>query len=184
MITYNDLYETARKERYSKQLQKLPKDFINSVVDYLREKREIANREEDVFSDVVLKTKKQLENAMTLFREIILVRRKKILDLVLVAAEVGISRQDFDNMLNFEKTLFEEMMKCIEKSERSVSDSLNGGNSVEEKNELIVFREYVEEFVDLEGGKNGPFEKGDIANISKETAKILIEDGRAEVVER
>ena len=32
-------------------------------------------------------------------------RRKKILNLVLIAAETGISKKDFDNMLDFEKEL-------------------------------------------------------------------------------
>lgn len=184
MITYNDLYEIARKERYSRQLQKLPKDFVSSVSDYLKEKKEIVNKDENVFSDVVIKTKKQLENAMTLFKEVLIRRRKKILNLVLVAAEVGISKQDFDNMLGFEKNLFDEVMKCIEKSEKTVNDSLNGGNTLEEKNDLITFKEYVEEFVDLSGMKTGPFEKGDVANLPKEIAKILIEDGRAEILDK
>lgn len=184
MITYNDLYETARKERYSKQLQKLPKDFVNSVADYLKEKKEIVNKDEDVFSDMVIKTKKQLENATTLFKEVIVGRRKKILNLVLVAAEVGISKQDFDNMLTFEKTLFDDLMRCIEKSDKNINDLVNGGNSLEEKNELLVFKEHVEEFVDLSGAKTGPFEIGDIANLPKEIAQILIDDGKAEIMER
>ena len=79
MITYNDIYEAARKERYSDQLQQLGKNFVSEVSDYLREKRDIASKDNDVFSDVIVKTKKQLENAITLFRELILRRRKKIL---------------------------------------------------------------------------------------------------------
>jgi len=82
MITYNDIYEAARKERYSEQLQPLPKNFISEVSDYLREKRDIASKDNDVFSDVIIKTKKQLENAITLFKELILRRKKKILSLV------------------------------------------------------------------------------------------------------
>ncbi len=65
MITYNDIYEASRKERYSDQLQQLSKNFVNEVADYLKEKKEIASKQEDVFPDVIVKTKKQLENAMT-----------------------------------------------------------------------------------------------------------------------
>ena len=32
MITYNDLYEALRKERYSEQLQPMIKDFVKEVV--------------------------------------------------------------------------------------------------------------------------------------------------------
>jgi len=182
MITYNDIYEAARKERYSEQLQPLNKNFVTEVSDYLREKKEIASKEDDVFSDVIIKTKKQLENAITLFKELILRRRKKILNLVLIAAETGISKQDFENMLTVEKDMFEDLMKGIEKGDKKITELLNGKEKQVEKHELVVFKEDIEELVDLEGNKIGPFDKGQVANISKEIAKILIDDGKAEIV--
>ncbi|MEK6827329.1 MAG: hypothetical protein AABX99_02480 [Nanoarchaeota archaeon] len=183
MITYNDIYEASRKERYAEQLQPLPKNFVSEVASYLKEKREIASKDNDVFSDVIVKTKKQLENAITLFKELILRRKKKILNLVLVASETGISKQDFENMLSFEKTLFEEFMKSIDASEKILNDSLNGNKEEEQKNELVVFRENADEFIGLDGGKMGPYEKGQIANLPKEITKILIESGKCELVE-
>lgn len=183
MITYNDIYEASRKERYSEQLQPVPKNFLEEVTNYLREKKEIASKEDDAFSDVIIKTKKQIENAVTLFKEIILRRRKKILNLVLIAAETGISKQDFDNMLDFEKTLFEDLMKCIESSDKSLSEIMN--QKIEEKiknEELVIFKEDVEEFMGLDG-KIGPFKKGQTASIPKEIAQILIDDKKVEVVE-
>ncbi len=184
MITYNDIYEAARKERYSEQLQSLGKNFVEEVAEYLRDKKEMASKEDYIFSDSIAKTKKQLENAVTLFNELMLRRRKKILSLVLIAAETGISKQDFENMLNFERGLFEEMMKSIDYSDKKVKEILNGKKQLEDKNELIIFRTDVGEFMDLEGSKLGPFEKGQMANISKDIAKILIDDGRADVVEK
>ena len=43
-----------------------------------------------------------------------------------------------------------------------------------------MFKEDVSELVDLKGNKIGPFEKGQIVNISKEIAQILIDDSKAE----
>lgn len=183
MITYNDIYEASRKERYAEQLQSIPKNFVSEVAGYLKEKREIASKENDIFSDVIVKTKKQLENAITLFKELILRRKKKILSLVLVASETGISKQDFENMLPFEKTLFEDLMKSIDLSEKVLSDALNGNKEEEQKNELIVFKDLVDEFIGLEGEKMGPYEKGQIANLPKEITKILIDSGKCELVE-
>jgi DNA replication initiation complex subunit (GINS family) len=183
MITYNDIYEYSRKERYSEQLQQLPKNFIDEVSEYLKEKKEIALKENDAFSDVIMKTKKQVENATTLFKELMLRRRKKLLNLVLVAAEVGISKQDFDNMLLYEKALFEEIMKCIDFSDKKLNENLNGKKQEDVKNQLIVFTTSVEEFVGLDGEKLGPFDKGQIANLPKEITKILIDDGKAELCE-
>lgn len=182
MITYNDIYEAARKERYSEQLQKIAKNFIEDVADYFRDKKEAASKKDDDFSDAILKTKKQLENARTLFKELIIRRRKKILGLVLIAAETGISKQDFDNMMAFEKELFEDIMKCVDFSEKKLDIMMNGGKE-DNKNDMILFKENVGELFGLEGEKIGPFEKGQIANIPKEIAKILVEDGKAENIE-
>jgi len=182
MITYNDIYEAARKERYSEQLQRLSKNFIDDVSNYLREKKGISDKQDDVFSDVIIKTKKQLENAVTLFKELMLRRRKKILNLVLIAAETGISKQDFENMLTLEKELFENLMKCIDSSDKKLTENLNGKRDPSQKNELIIFSENVNELVDLKGNQIGPFEKGQVANIPKEIAQILIDDNKAELV--
>jgi len=183
MITYNDLYEAARKERYSDNLQPLPKNFIGEVSNYLKEKKQLSLKDEDIFSDMITKTKKQLENAVTLFKEMIIRRKKKILNLVLIAAETGISKQDFDNMLSFEKALFEDLMKSMESSDKKLSELLNGKRE-EFRNELIMFKADVGELLDVEGKKLGPFEKGQIANIPKEVAKILVDDGKAGVVDK
>jgi DNA replication initiation complex subunit (GINS family) len=180
MITYNDVYEAARKERYSETLQPIPKNFIKEIADYLKEKKEISQKEDNDFSDVILKTKKQLENAITLFKELMLRRRKKILNLVLIAAETGISKKDFDNMLTIEKELFEEFMKCVDKIDLKLNEILNGKTYTEQKHALIIFKENVDALVDLDGETIGPYEIGQIANIQKEIAQILIDDGKAE----
>ena len=183
MITYNDIYEAARKERYSDQLQKLPKNFVLEVSDYLREKKQLALKEDDSFSDAIAKTKKQIENANTLFKELTLRRRKKILKLVLVAAETGISKQDFDNMFDFEKTLFEDIMKCIDKTDKKLNEQLKGKKPEQAKNILVVFSEQMDQILGLEGETIGPFEKGQMANIPDKIARILIDDGKAELAE-
>lgn len=184
MITYKDIYEAARKERYSEQLQPLSKNFITEVSNYLKEKKETSLKDDDVFSDVVVKTKKQLENAIILFKELMTRRRKKILNLVLIAAETGISKQDFDNMLTFEKNLFEEFMKCIDNSDKKLNESLNGKELAEQKNTLVVFLEDVSGFVGLDGKNMGPFDKGQIANLPNEIAKILSDDNKVNILEK
>lgn len=183
MITYNDIYEASRKERYSDRLCPISKKFVSEVSVYLKEKKEAAMKEDDAFSDVVIKTKKQLENAITLFRELMLRRRKKILNLVLIAAETGISKQDFDNMLSFEKDLFEEIMKCVEVSDKTMNSLLNGATEKEDKkNELVIFLDSVPEFMGLDSNPIGPFEAGQIANLPSDVVSILISDKKCEKV--
>jgi len=182
MITYNELYEALRKERYSEQLQPIPKNFIKEVAAYFKDKKEIANKDNDDFSDTLLKTKKQYENSIAIFKELMLRRKKKILELAFVAAETGISKRDFENMLAVEKDCFDGIMKLLEKGDKKISQMLKE-NKEESKNKLIVFTEDTEEFLDLEGNKIGPFNKGEIVNIPFEIANILIVDKKAESVE-
>ncbi len=184
MITYNELYDALRKERYSEQLQPIPKSFIKEVAAYLKDKKEIVDKENDDFSDTIAKTKKQFENSIAIFRELMLRRKKKILELAFVAAETGISKRDFENMLAVEKESFDGIMKCLAKSDKEVAKMLKGAEeNKKSKNKMVVFIKDTEEFLDLEGNKLGPFKKGDAVNISEEIANILIVDKKAESVE-
>lgn len=185
MITYNELYDALRKERYSEQIQPLPKNFIKEVSMYLKDKKEIANKKTEDFSDTILKTKKQFENSIAIFKELMLRRKKKILELAFVATETGISKRDFENMFAVEKEMFDSIMKTIEKTDKKVSELLKGIGDEEKtksKNKMIVFIEDTDEFLDLEGNKMGPFKKGDVANIPEEIANILIIDKKAESI--
>ena len=183
MITYNDIYEAARKERYSDQLQPIAKNFVSETSKYFQEKKQITIDNTDEFSEVVLKTKKQLENAITFFKELIVRRRKKILNLVLIATETGISKPDFENMLAIEKELFEDLLKCMNLGDDKLNELLNGGKIEKTtKNEMIIFKEDVESFVGLDAESMGPFEKGQIANLPHEITKMLIEGGKVEKV--
>jgi len=184
MITYNELYDSLRKERYSEQLQPIPKNFIKDVSAYLKDKKEIANKKDDDFSDTILKTKKQFENSISIFKELILHRKKKILELAFVAAETGISKRDFENMLLIEKECFDGIMKSLEKGDKKIAEILKGTDNEnnQSKNKMIVFIEDTDKFLDLEGNEIGPFKKGDIANLSEEIADIIIVDKKAESV--
>ena len=140
-------------------------------------------KEDDSFSDMITKTKKQFENAVTLFNELKRIRRRKILNLILIASDIGISKRDFENMLDFEKELFEELMKCIDASDKKFNESLNGSKTESLKNEMVLFKKDVEEFIGPDGEMMGGFTKGQIANLPHQIAQILIEDDKAEKID-
>jgi len=185
MISYNDLSEILRKERYSEQLQLLPKTFIVDVALYFEEKTKISSKTNDMFSDAIIKTKKQLENAIILFKDLIKIRRKKILNLAFIASETGISKRDFENMLDFEKELFEKIMSAVEEAEKKLNQNMEKKDSkiIEKKNRLIMFIQDIEEFLDIDGNPIGPFKKNDLANLPKQITKILVESKKAEFVD-
>ncbi|MBC8435020.1 hypothetical protein H8D91_00780, partial [archaeon] len=138
MVTYNDLYEYLRKERYSEELQALPKKFLSEVFEYFEEKKKFSDNGGDMFSDVMIKTKKKLENSMAIFKELITRRKKKILTLAYVASETGISKRDFENLLGFERDLFEEIVKSLEKADKNLNESMV--TSKEDTNTFLLAR--------------------------------------------
>ena len=182
MIAYNDLYEALRKERYSDDLQLLKKTFLGEVSEYFSEKKKFSEKEDDMFSDVVLKSKKRLENAMALFKELMLRRRKKVLNLAFVASETGISKKDFENLLDFEKELFEDIVKSLEKADKNLNNSMTGGHQ-ESHFKLVKFISRVDEFLDLDGETLGPFSQGEVANLDNEIVNILVQDKKVEILE-
>ncbi len=184
MLTYQDLFEIVRKEKYSEMLQQLPKNFHLEFVDYLQSKKEASPSETDLFMDSTLKAKKQLENSLALFKELILRRKRKLLNLVFVAAETGLLKRDFENMLPFEQALFEKLVKAFEEGERELTQLLQGKRELPlNKNSLILFTQNIEQFVDMSGRPVGPFNAGQLANLEKDVSQILVSSGKANYVD-
>jgi len=184
MIAYNDLYELLRKEKFSENLQALPKNFFEDVSEYLNEKKEQSAMSSDMFADSVAKTKKQLENFIAIFKEMMLRRKKKLLNLVFVAAETGIMKRDYENMLSLERELFEKMVKSFEESEKELSRVFTSKKLEEKKKQrMVIFNQNVEQFVDLFGKPIGPFTSGELANLENEVAEILVSGGKAAFVD-
>lgn len=184
MISYNDLYEILRKEKYSEQLQPLPQKFIEEFSTYVSDKTSAQSEKQDPFANSVAKAKKQLENAISLFKELILRRKKKILSLVFVATETGIMKRDYENMLSLEKQTFDKLTKAFEDNDKELNKILNNKNQKEQpKNKLVLFTQDTEEFIDHQGKIIGPFQSGTLANLNTDTAKILIDGEKAKLID-
>lgn len=184
MISYTDLYEVLRKEKYSENLQLLPKDFLNQVAEYLGDKK-TESKEEDLFQEAVVRNKKQLENFISLFKELMLRRKKKLLALIFVATETGIMKRDYENMLSFEQKTFDSMVKVFEEGDKQLSQFLQGKSEKEKLiYSLVLFNEDVEPFVDMNGSIIGPFKAGQLANLDNEVSSILVSGGKAKFVDQ
>jgi len=181
MITYQDIYDALRKEKYSEQLQKLPQNFLEEIAAYFKEKRAIINKENELFSDVVDKTKKQLDSAMAAVKELLFRRRKKILNLSIIASETGLQKKDFENMLQQERELFETVTAQLGRTEKSEIAALTN-EAPSFKHTLLRFSADVESFVGTSGEQLGPFKTGEVANLPSDIAAILIQAGKAEEI--
>lgn len=183
MITFNDLYEAVRKEKYSDIIQKISKSFLQETSDYFKNKREFLANEDDSFSELSLKNKKKLENAISSFKELMRVRKKKILNLAFIAAEVGVGKKDFENMFPHEKTLFEEITRALEVAEKGKDAEMKGNSKTKMKHRLVRFLETVPSFMNVEGEEVGPFKKGEIHNLESDLVEILEKDKGVEVID-
>ena len=187
MITYQEIYDLLRKEKYNEALQDIPKKFLKELSNYLSEKKALVekNKEGGLFDDTIKITRKQLENAQAVIKELISLREKKVLNLSFTAAQTGVSKRDTENLLDHEKELFEITIKQLEENEKNVLNILEEGQVKEEKdlkNLFIRFKQETPSFLDSSGIELGPFKEGEVANLPKEIANILITDGRATIV--
>lgn len=183
MLTYNDLYEFVRKEKYGDQLQALPKDFVQQVAEYFAERRQTLSQEVDSFSEEVLRAKKQFENSRALFNELILRRKRKILNLVFVAAETGILKKDFTTLLDFEQGLFEDLIKAVESGDKRLQSLMQGKKEEKGTDKMIIIKEDVEQIVDMQGRLVGPYKKGDLVHLDLQVADILVSVGKATFID-
>jgi len=184
MISYNEIYEVLRKEKYAEGLQVLPKGFVEDFCVFLEEKRKEDFGEGSGLLDSGSVSKKEMENAIALFKELILRRKRKLLNLVFVATETGIMKRDYENMLGFEKVVFDKFVKAFEEGDKELNKVLNGRkDDTERGNKMILFKQSVEEFVDMEGGILGPYKEGELANLDSGVAGILVGDGKAGYVD-
>ncbi len=185
MITYQEIYDVLRKEKYNEALQTLPENFLQEVGTYLNEKKSIVAREGNLFSDTLRMTRKQLDNALSIIKEILAIRQRKVLDLAFVAAATGISRRDTESLLVHEQELFNVAVKQLEQNHQNVAAILEGQVKEEKdlKNLFVRFKEEVPAFFGSNGNELGPFKKGDVANLPKEIAEILVTDGKTALID-
>ncbi|MBI3334751.1 DNA replication complex GINS family protein [Candidatus Pacearchaeota archaeon] len=184
MLSYNDLYEILRKEKYSEVLQQLPKDFVESVSEYLNDKKDQAVQGDELFQDSVLKSKKQLENSIAIFKELMLRRKKKLLNLVFVATETGIMKRDYENMLAHEREMFDLLVKTFEEGDKALARGIHGKKAQEKKqHKMVIFNNDLEKFVDMSGIVIGPFAAGELVNLDAGVSEILVQGGKARFVD-
>jgi len=180
MITYAELYEVLRKEKYSEQLQPLIKNFYNEVSAYFRDKRKIAGKSSELFDEAISRTKKQLENAILILKEIVSRRQKKIMNVAFVASKTGISKRDSDQMLESEKVFFDKVLKHLEEDEKALVNVISGLEQGKDlKNQLVRFTQETGEFLGPDERKLGPFKPGEIANLPQKITEILVNGGKA-----
>jgi len=199
IITYEALYEILRLEKYKQELQVIDPDFLQKVVRYIREKNisiDSQRLKDSVFAPLsIKKTKKQVENAQRIMKELYEKRESKIIQLAILRSRTDNTMKGEENLLSSEKRFFDELMQILNKSRDEILNKILEGKApnileepkplkIEEKapdeNKTIKFKEVVPKFVGEDLEVYGPFEKGQSTSLPPKIAEILIKNKRAE----
>jgi DNA replication initiation complex subunit (GINS family) len=195
-ITYEFLFEIMRSEKNSSELQKLPDNFYELVVEYIKEKQDLLKKDDDLFS---ANEKKQvltlLENLEKILTEIYNRREKKIIDLAIVKSKTKSGLIDTTNMLKYEVLFFEKVLITFDNfrnnlltsalSARPIDMEFMSDNAKTNQKSIITVRflEDISKFVDEDMKYHGPFEKETIATLPLSVARILEEQNKLEILD-
>lgn len=198
IITYEKLYDVLRQEKYKKELQKLEPDFYGKVVKYLDEKSSILHSQESkesIFaSQSIIKTKRQLENARLILKELYEKREGKIMQMALFNSRTGEKLQEADALLDEELKLYNEMVNLFSFYRDNILQNLLTGklpevkqkNTINKKEEIInkkvKFLQSVPNFIGDDMKVYGPFETNDVAVLPSRVSEILVKNNRVELI--
>ena len=193
IITYENLYETLRKEKYKKELQPLDKDFYRKVAVYLQEKQDILNTQQGtdtLFSNQVQKTRKQIENTQKILKELYERRETKIIQLAIFSSRTSTDTVETSDMLEEETEFYKKFIKHLNSQREAnlynlikvVYNNKPKEIKAEEssKAKTVRFIQPIPKFVGEDLTVYGPFEEEDMANLPLEIADLLIKNKKAE----
>ncbi len=197
LFTYEKLYEILRAEKYKKEIQKLDIDFLEKVTRYINEKKMILQgyeMKQNMFAnESINKTKRQLENARLLIKELYERREGKIAQIALFNARTNSPLQDPDALLDTEKQLYNNLVGTFSAFRSGIVNNLLDGKKPEVKqeikehqkeknNKLLRFIGAVPKFVGEDMNNYGPFKPEDIGNLPHKVAEILLKNKMAEEI--
>lgn len=170
-ITFELIRKIQREEERTPKLSRLPENFYQNVKNYLQQKRKILEKMEDRKASI------ELKNIERLIEDIFNRRERKIVIQAINSARIGLN---VENLTEEEKEFFNRVAEIIKSRREKILKEVI--EKVEEKESvgMVIFKENVPEFVGADLKTYGPFEKGDIAKLPEENAKILVERGLAE----
>tara|TARA_Y100000310_G_C20350748_1_gene654221 strand:- start:41 stop:658 length:618 start_codon:yes stop_codon:yes gene_type:complete len=196
IITYENLYEILRREKYRTELQKLDETFYKDVVKYLQEKRAILEsqaKKDNIFASTELeKTQTQLKNVLKIIRELYEKRENKIVQFSLFTSRSK-NPQDTSTMLPEEQQFYHALKDTFDNYRAGILRNLLENKlpeikknqqkplKIEEKTDSlhILILKDIPEFVGPDLEVYGPYTKDEKAKLPEMVAKLLIQTEQA-----
>jgi DNA replication initiation complex subunit (GINS family) len=168
MLTYDSLSRVVAQERNSKTLTKLPDDFFNDAKLYIESKSKVSGAKEDAW---------EIDNAKRLLSDMLEMRERKIMTLAIYFVRSGVTP---GNLAAEENDFFAAMVAGL----RQFADrkKLMVEGRPESRWTLAMLAD-IPQFLDTSLRKCGPYRKGDVATLSEEHARLLVEKGMAKRME-
>src|SRR3989344_2016845 len=195
VITYEELYEILRMEKFRTDLQKLPNNFLETVKNYLEEKSRIVEKQKasPMFLSELSSTQRQLENVRKIIKEIYDRRETKILQNAVFSSQSG--ARELPNLLEHEKEFYDSLLETLSSFRKGVLINLLANNEIEspkpksiknqpeeEFSQILRFKEAVPRFVAENLRPYGPFDVEDVAVVPSHASKILVDKKKADVI--
>jgi DNA replication initiation complex subunit (GINS family) len=170
---YDELYELWKREKQTREIQRLPKDFYAKVAAYIKKMNE-ENRMLDKKTAKAKLLDNELQHAKVVVAELLQCRYEKFLKKALVRETVA-----RDALTDEEKKLYGDVLPLPEAYQAFSKDILRGQLSKVEKGEkqAVTVLRFIQEIPALIGSDlktYGPFAPEDIATLPPENARILI----------
>ncbi|MCK4550602.1 MAG: DNA replication complex GINS family protein [Candidatus Aenigmarchaeota archaeon] len=197
-ITFKYLRELQGKERAASTLTKIPDDFYDAVVSYLKRKQRISARDSmRSFTDL-----KEIENTVPVIKDIFNTRERKIMSSCIRSARTDIK---VENMTLEEKNAFDSVRDLLKKRRKFLGGLFETGDErnkneapkepVDKKEDKMCEKqkdtpfkkieviEDIPEFVAEDLETYGPWSPGEIVVAPKKVAQIFIDAGKAKNAE-
>ncbi len=178
---YEELYKIWKNELEKVTLEELPRDFYARVADYLKKlKEETRMMDKKAIRARLLHIEEC--NIKRMLREIIQVRRNKIVRNIIAEREIPSSLLSVD-----EQNVFQKFLQFSENFQEFTEQFLKGHKLTitrerASKKILLRFLKDVPAIVGQDMKIYGPFKAEDVASVPVENAKILIRQGLAEEI--
>ncbi len=198
LITYDNLYEILRIEKYKKELQRIEKDFYEKTARYLNEKKTILQgyeAKDSIFaSQSITKTKRQLENAYMILKELYEKREGKIVQMALFNSRTNTTLPDTESLLEDERKFYNQITENLIGGRNGILINVLNGKKPEIKseikinlnektaNKMVRILNEVQKFVGEDMNVYGPFKSEDVSNLPLKVAEILIKQNNAEEI--
>jgi len=196
-VSYEDIYELLRVEKYSTDLQELKPEDIQKIREYFRTKMEMLGKQKEglKFFDQSQKDKIKLEieNAKKVLKDLYNWREKKLINRALFSSRTDFKLKDSTNMLANENEAYLKMLELLRDNSltffrlfdpetASLIENVQP-KGLKNENRFLRFIEDVPELIGTDLQKYGPFSKEEMAHIPKEIADLLLKQNKAVVIE-